>query len=154
MVVLQVLLCLVFMVMMVAVAVLVVAIVVSSSSCCCSCSCESSSSNRRNRLTNYPVLVPPRWPVFVVVVGLVLVPHGKDWIVTAPARCLLMVLVKGRASYRRYWSVMIGAYDDDGDDDDDDDGGMILGWPIGMEWNEKEGELFNDTRKEDSRERY
>ncbi|VDO53557.1 unnamed protein product [Brugia timori] len=35
-----------------------------------------------------------------------------------------------------------------------DDGRMILGWPIGMEWNEKEGELFNDTRKGDGRERY
>uniref|UniRef100_A0A0R3RMI0 Secreted protein n=1 Tax=Elaeophora elaphi TaxID=1147741 RepID=A0A0R3RMI0_9BILA len=50
----------------------------SGSSCCCS-------SNRRNRLTNYPVLVPPRWPVFVVVVGLVLMPRGEDWIVSAPA---------------------------------------------------------------------
>nr|CDQ06132.1 Bm8080, isoform c [Brugia malayi] len=82
-----------------------------------SSSSSGSSSNRRNRLTHYPVLVPPRWPVFVVVVGLVLVPYGEDWIVSAPAR-------------------------------------MILGWPIGMEWNEKEGELFNDTRKGDGRERY
>ncbi|KAK6107236.1 hypothetical protein QQG55_27400 [Brugia pahangi] len=66
-----------------------------------SSSSSGSSSNRRNRLTHYPVLVPPRWPVFVVVVGLVLVPYGEDWIVSAPARCLLMVLVEGRASYRR-----------------------------------------------------
>ncbi|EJW74379.1 hypothetical protein WUBG_14713 [Wuchereria bancrofti] len=76
----------------------------SSSSRSSSSSGSSSSSNRRNRLTHYPVLVPPRWPVFVVVVGLVLVPHGEDWIVSAPARCLLMVLVEGRASYRRCWS--------------------------------------------------
>uniref|UniRef100_A0A1I8EET8 Uncharacterized protein n=1 Tax=Wuchereria bancrofti TaxID=6293 RepID=A0A1I8EET8_WUCBA len=34
----------------------------------------------------------------------ILVPHGEDWIVSAPARCLLMVLVEGRASYRRCWS--------------------------------------------------
>ncbi|VDM13206.1 unnamed protein product, partial [Wuchereria bancrofti] len=52
----------------------------SSSSRSSSSSGSSSSSNRRNRLTHYPVLVPPRWPVFVVVVGLVLVPHGEDWI--------------------------------------------------------------------------
>nr|CDQ06131.1 Bm8080, isoform b [Brugia malayi] len=114
-----------------------------------SSSSSGSSSNRRNRLTHYPVLVPPRWPVFVVVVPVDGAGGGQGKLSSLLVRYLVSVSVLINIyielSEELEKPVMIGICDD---------GRMILGWPIGMEWNEKEGELFNDTRKGDGRERY
>uniref|UniRef100_A0A915Q4Z7 Uncharacterized protein n=1 Tax=Setaria digitata TaxID=48799 RepID=A0A915Q4Z7_9BILA len=80
-----------------------------------------------------------------------LVPCGEDWIKSAPARCQLTVLVRAGQVIVATGPVS-GICECNGNSKNQYDrrrycDGRWFWVAIGMEWIEKEGELFNDTER-------